>query len=97
LDSSEMPLLPTPLSMMHHPISYEPFPLMDRFARSEDIEHLAGGAPPPPIFRPIQFTLIPKVAKNYIDVQLALRHTDHLCQSSITADFAPHRENWAAR
>jgi hypothetical protein len=97
LDSSEMPLLPTPLSMMHHPISFEPFPLMDRFARSEDIEHLAGGAPPPPIFRPIQFTLIPKVAKNYIDVQLALRHTDHLCQSSITADFAPYRENWVAR
>lgn len=28
---------------------------------------------------PIEFTLIPRVAKNYTDVQLALRHADHLC------------------
>jgi len=79
LDSSEMPLLPTPLSMAHHPIAFEPFPLMDRFARSEDIEHLAGGAPPPPIFRPIEFSLVPRICVNYTDVQLALRHADHLC------------------
>lgn len=60
-------------------VALAPFPLFDRFVRKEDVEKLAGKSTPPPIFRPIEFTLIPEVARTYDQVQLALRHADHLC------------------
>ena len=33
----------------------------------------------PPIYRPVQFTLIPSEAHNYEDVVCALHWTDHIC------------------
>jgi hypothetical protein len=60
---------------------FSPVMQTDRLVRGTDvdIEALAGKSPPPLIFRPIQFTLVPDLATDFDSMALALRHCDHLC------------------
>ncbi|KAH9262352.1 hypothetical protein BASA82_000599, partial [Batrachochytrium salamandrivorans] len=44
-----------------------------------DVEPLAGTAPKPPIYRPVQLTLIPDRVATIHDVSVALRHCAALC------------------
>ncbi len=46
---------------------------------AQNIEGLAGPAELAPIFRPVQFTLIPDRAYDFESVVAAMRHCDHLC------------------
>lgn len=55
------------------------FPLFGRLRRDASVEGLAGVAPPPPIVRPIQFTLVPESVGDFHDVANALRHCHHIC------------------
>lgn len=74
----ETPVVPPELSFGKQD-ALVPYPLFDRLDNREDVERFAGAAPEPTIYRPIEFTLVPDVCRNYNDVQLALRHCDHLC------------------
>lgn len=60
-------------------VQWSAFPLFDRFVRDTDVEALAGLAEQTPIFRPIEFTLVPVRATCLDDVMAALRHTDMIC------------------
>ena len=59
-------------------MKFSPFPRFDRLRRDEDTDRFAGGPKLPPIFRPVQFTLVPERANNYHEVQLALRYCHHM-------------------
>ena len=74
----ELPNLPPKLYLSKQ-VEWQPLPLFDRIRNDENIEHLAGEKKKTPIFRPIEFTLIPEKATNFHQVQLALRHCDHIC------------------
>jgi hypothetical protein len=53
--------------------------LFDRLLRTEDVEKLIGNITVPPIFRPVEMTLVPDLASSLEEVALTLRHCDHLC------------------
>jgi hypothetical protein len=44
-----------------------------------DVEHLAGDAPIPPIYRPIEMTLVPETVRTLGEVGLAMRHALNIC------------------
>jgi hypothetical protein len=44
-----------------------------------DTNLLAGVAPTPPIFRPIEMTLVPERVSSFAEVAMAMRHALHLC------------------
>ena len=51
-----------------------------RFRRDGfDVEHLCGDSNKPPIFRPIQLTLVQDKVKTFSDAATCLRHCSHLC------------------
>ena len=58
---------------------FTPLPLFGRMRCDESVEGLAGPAALPPIFRPIEFTLVKERATTLDDVSLTLRHCDHIC------------------
>jgi hypothetical protein len=55
------------------------FDLFGRLRRDADIEHLAGEAPVPPIYRPIELTLVAEKVSSFTEVALAMRHAVNLC------------------
>jgi hypothetical protein len=57
-----------------------PYPLFDRLKRDESVEHLAGGSKVPPIYRPVQLTLVADRVTTFEEAATALRHADHVCQ-----------------
>jgi hypothetical protein len=67
-----------PLLSIPNKVNFEAFPRFDCFRRDTDVEKFAGKPKLPPIFRPVQFTLVPEKATNYHEVQLALRHCHHI-------------------
>ncbi len=91
-DTSDLP----PLLNLRKEVPFKAFPFADKLKRTEDVELLAGEARKPPVFRPVQFTLIPNQASSFHEVQLALRHCDHLCtllayQTATIANSYLHR------
>ena len=51
-----------------------------RFRRDGyDVEHLCGDSNKPPIFRPIQLTLVQDRVESFSDAATCLRHCSHLC------------------
>jgi hypothetical protein len=62
-----------------------PYPLFDRLKRDESVEHLAGGSKIPPIYRPVELTLVADAVKTFEEAATALRHCDHVCQLSCNA------------
>jgi len=70
---------PPELKWTDENLASRPYPLFDRFHHETDIKALAGSATPPPIQRPIRFTLIPDSITTANEAALALRHCDHLC------------------
>ena len=50
-----------------------------KFRLDFDVEKLAGGAPTPPIMRPIELTLVKDTVRTFSDVCINLRHTLDLC------------------
>lgn len=59
--------------------TFQPLPLFGKLRCDESVESLAGPSSLPPIFRPIEFTLVPERARTLDDVSAALRHCDHIC------------------
>lgn len=55
------------------------WPLFGRFRCDFDVEVLAGTTPDPPIFRPIEMTLVPEKVSNFHEVAVAMRHALNLC------------------
>jgi hypothetical protein len=55
------------------------FPLFGRFRREFDVESLAGEAKPVPIIRPVEMTLVPDRASDFLGVTTAMRHALNLC------------------
>jgi hypothetical protein len=63
-----------------NPASFKPSPLFCELASSDvDVEKLAGQAPPPPIQRPVQLTLVPETVDSFQEVAVALRHAENVC------------------
>ena len=54
-------------------------PLFGRLRREFDVETLAGEAPPVPIIRPVEMTLVPDRAGDFMGVTCAMRHALNLC------------------
>ena len=50
-----------------------------RLRRDFDVETLAGDAPPVPIIRPVEMTLVPDKVSTFNDVANAMRHALNLC------------------
>lgn len=50
-----------------------------RFRRDVSVEKLAGVAPPPPIIRPVEMTLVPDRVSNFQEMAQAMRHCLNLC------------------
>lgn len=59
-------------------VPHIPFPLFDCLPR-KDVSELAGEGTVPPYFRPIEMTLLPRVATDIHEVVQAMKHCDHLC------------------
>lgn len=55
------------------------FNMFGRFRKDIDIEFLAGEAPVPPIYRPIELTLVPDTVSDFMSVACAMRHCLNLC------------------
>lgn len=55
------------------------FDLFGRLRTDMDTNLLAGIAPIPPIFRPIEMTLVPEKVTSFGEVAMAMRHALHLC------------------
>ena len=53
--------------------------LFGRLHDMQDIESLAGGAAVPPIYRPVQLSLVPNSVSSFHDVGVCLRHADNIC------------------
>lgn len=60
-------------------ITFSPLPGFESLRRDDSVEGLAGPAAIPPMFRPIEFTLVPDPVTNYTDVRNALRYCDQMC------------------
>ena len=50
-----------------------------RLRQDFDVEKLAGGAPIPPIYRPIELTLVPEKVSTFEETANAMRHCLNLC------------------
>lgn len=55
------------------------FDLFGRLRTDMDTNLLAGIAPIPPIFRPIEMTLVSEKVTSFGEVAMAMRHALHLC------------------
>jgi hypothetical protein len=55
------------------------FPLLDRIADMESVEHLAGDFVEPPIVIPVPLTEIPSVVHNFNEVSNALQKAAEVC------------------
>ena len=53
--------------------------MFGRFRREFCVEKLAGTAPPPPILRPVEMTLVPDKVTNFLELTKAMRDCVHLC------------------
>lgn len=62
----------------NRPIENLGFPLFDTF-QQENVEGLAGPAELAPIFRPIEFTLVPDSISDFIQLTEAMHNADNIC------------------
>lgn len=55
-----------------------PYPLYESFVREENVERYAGPADIPPLFRPVELTLVPDKIYDFNQLANALRHADNV-------------------
>jgi hypothetical protein len=77
---ADFDLLPPELDLGAIPAAATAHPLFGRFrADNPSVEPLAGEAARPPIYRPVQLSLVPDRVESFHDVGVALRHCANLC------------------
>jgi hypothetical protein len=60
------------------PVDFVGMPMFQTFVR-DSVESLAGPAELEPIFRPIEFTLVPDSISDFVQLTEGLTHADHIC------------------
>ncbi len=72
--------VPPVLDLKDKPVPWAAcYPLFGMLCRTLDVEPLAGGAPVPPILRPVQLSLCADRVRSHNEAATALRHAVHLC------------------
>ncbi len=62
----------------NRPMEFTLYPMFQSFQR-ENVENLAGPAEVAPIFRPVQFTLVPDRINDFVELTQALQNADNVC------------------